>query len=109
VPHLVGALSEGLAPLIDANGFDKMERARPVIAAAKRIAGRARKLPVHVLEGRAVDLVPALARRTHADLIVLGTHGRTGVRRALLGSVAEGITRGSPVPTLLVRAPAAPA
>lgn len=40
-----------------------------------------------------------------ADLIVVGTHGRRGVRRMVLGSSAEGILRTSPVPVLLVRAP----
>lgn len=37
-----------------------------------------------------------------ADLVVLGTHGRRGVERMLLGSVAEGMARRSPVPVLLV-------
>lgn len=39
-----------------------------------------------------------------ADLIVIGTHGRSGVGRLLLGSVAEHVVRGAPVPVLLVRA-----
>lgn len=39
-----------------------------------------------------------------ADLIVIGTHGRSGLRRLLLGSVAEGVVREAPVPVLLVRA-----
>ncbi|CAB5516712.1 Putative universal stress protein [Achromobacter anxifer] len=40
-----------------------------------------------------------------ADLIVIGTHGRRGANRLLLGSSAEGIMRGATVPVLLVRAP----
>ncbi|OJY21145.1 MAG: hypothetical protein BGO98_13840 [Myxococcales bacterium 68-20] len=40
--------------------------------------------------------------RTHPDLVVVGTHGRTGLERALLGSVAERIVRLSPVPVLTV-------
>lgn len=40
----------------------------------------------------------------HADLIVIGTHGRSGMNRLLLGSVAEGVVRGTSVPVLLVRA-----
>lgn len=40
----------------------------------------------------------------HADLIVIGTHGRSGLNRLLLGSVAEGVVRGAPAPVLLVRA-----
>lgn len=42
------------------------------------------------------------ARRVGAGLIVLGTHGRTGVSRALLGSVAERVTRTAPCPVLAV-------
>lgn len=38
-----------------------------------------------------------------ADLIVIGTHGRSGLSRLLLGSVAEGVARDAPVPVLLVR------
>lgn len=44
------------------------------------------------------------AREWCADLIVMGTHGRRGVKRAMLGSSAEGVLRTSPVPVLLVRA-----
>jgi hypothetical protein len=45
--------------------------------------------------------------RVHAvDLIVLGTHGRTGVSRALMGSVVERVVRGAPCPVLTVPAPA---
>ena len=47
------------------------------------------------------------ARASNADLLVLGTHGRSGVRHLLLGSVAEQVVRGAPVPVLLVRAKAA--
>lgn len=44
----------------------------------------------------------ATIEETHADLVVIGTHGRRGVERALLGSVAEKIVRVSPVPVLTV-------
>jgi nucleotide-binding universal stress UspA family protein len=43
------------------------------------------------------------AKETNSDLIVCGTHGRRGVRRLLMGSDAEYISRRSPVPVLLVR------
>ena len=43
------------------------------------------------------------AARWPADLIVVGTHGRTGLMHLLLGSVAEGVVRHAPVPVLLVR------
>ena len=43
----------------------------------------------------------AQARALSADLIVLGTHGRRGLRRAIIGSVAEEVIRESPIPVLL--------
>jgi nucleotide-binding universal stress UspA family protein len=45
----------------------------------------------------------AVADRVKADLIVMGTHGRQGLDRMLLGSVAERVVRSSPVPVLTIR------
>ncbi len=47
----------------------------------------------------------AVAKDVDADLIVIGTHGRRGIARALIGSVAESIVRTSPVPVLTVHGP----
>jgi nucleotide-binding universal stress UspA family protein len=52
---------------------------------------------------RVCDVVVAQAREWNADLIVIGTHGRRGVRRLFIGSDAEQIVRTAPVPVLLVR------
>ena len=52
---------------------------------------------------RIADVIEGEARNWPADLIVIGTHGRTGLSRLLLGSVAEGVARGASVPVLLVR------
>ena len=52
--------------------------------------------------GYAADEILKVIKETHADLIVLGTHGRRGVPRALLGSVAEKLVRTSPIPVLTV-------
>ena len=52
---------------------------------------------------RAVDAIVDEAKRWRADLIVIGTHGRRGVSRMLLGSVAEGVVRLAPAPVLLIR------
>lgn len=57
--------------------------------------------------GRICDHVAEQARRSKADLIVVGSHGRRGVGRVLLGSDAEQIVRHAPVPVLVVRAPKA--
>lgn len=55
-------------------------------------------------EGDAVEEILAIAKREKADLIALGTHGRSGLSRIFLGSVAEGVLRRSDVPVLVVRA-----
>ncbi|HWK51202.1 MAG TPA: universal stress protein [Steroidobacter sp.] len=52
---------------------------------------------------RAADGIVATARQWPADLIVMGTHGRRGVRRLALGSDAELVLRSAPVPVLMVR------
>ena len=54
--------------------------------------------------GRLVsDVILAGAKKWHADLIVMGTHGRRGFNRLLLGSDAERVLGAAPVPVLLVR------
>lgn len=53
--------------------------------------------------GRPWEEILAAAAEYRADLIVIGTHGRRGLSRALLGSVAEKVVRLSPVPVLTVR------
>ncbi len=60
---------------------------------------------VTVLNGDPADRILDWARRHRPDLIVVGTHGRKGLKLALLGSVAETIIRSSPVPVLAARGP----
>jgi nucleotide-binding universal stress UspA family protein len=56
-----------------------------------------------VLEGIAHEQIARTARRQRADLIVMGTHGRTGVARFFLGSVAARVAATAPCPVLTVR------
>jgi nucleotide-binding universal stress UspA family protein len=56
-----------------------------------------------VQPGRVCDVVAEQAKAFGADLIVVGTHGRHGVSRLLVGSDAEQIVRVAPVPVLVVR------
>jgi nucleotide-binding universal stress UspA family protein len=58
---------------------------------------------LETLTGPAADLIVREAKKARADLIVIGTHGRRGVKRLVLGSDAEQIVRTSPVPVMLVR------
>jgi len=58
---------------------------------------------LETMTGPAADPIVRQAKKWRADLIVIGTHGRRGVRRLVLGSDAEQIVRTSPVPVMLVR------
>lgn len=58
---------------------------------------------VHVRAGDVAADICDVARELEADLIVVGTHGRQGVVRLLLGSVAEGVVRAATCPVLVVR------
>ena len=59
----------------------------------------------HCLMGSPADEILAFAERVHIDLIVMGSHGRTGLSRLITGSVAEKVMRGSKCPVLIVKSP----
>jgi nucleotide-binding universal stress UspA family protein len=60
-------------------------------------------------EGDPIEVILEVAKEVNADLIVMGTHGRKGLARILLGSVAEQVGRQAPCPVLTVRTPFAEA
>ena len=84
----------------------------------KLLAGAESKVRKHGIEVEAVlletvgrrvaDLIIKQAKKWRADVIVLGTHGRRGLSRVLMGSDAELVLRETPVPVLLVRSPLRP-
>ena len=57
----------------------------------------------HLEEGHPGEVITELAGKVGADLIVMGTHGRRGLERALMGSVAREVANTSTVPLLLVK------
>jgi len=61
----------------------------------------------YLLEGDPAAEIVQMARDSQCDLIVMGTHGRTGLGRLLMGSVAEQVMRKAPCPVLTVKAPLA--
>ena len=71
---------------------------------AREIGPRARS-QAQVREGLPWQEIIAVAQETRADLIILATHGRTGLSHVLLGSVAERVIRHAPCPVLVVRNP----
>ncbi|HEY9108908.1 MAG TPA: universal stress protein [Roseateles sp.] len=86
-----------------------VEGGRDILDAAARLAqaeGMDCETVLRELDvGHAADAILAEAREKACNLIVMGTHGRRCVNRALLGSVSEKVLRRSPVPVMLVREP----
>jgi nucleotide-binding universal stress UspA family protein len=72
-----------------------------LVVRAKKAGARATGL---LLEGIAAEQIVRAARGRRAGMIVMGTHGRTGLARLFLGSVAERVIGNAPCPVLTVRA-----
>jgi len=72
---------------------------------ARRLQYNSAKVKTEVIKGRAAEAIADYATKSQADLIIVATHGRSGVSRWVWGSVAERILRSSCVPVLMVRAP----
>ena len=88
---------------------DVSERAMSVAEAAlAAVAKRAGERGVHLIpvlrEGSTTDEILSVSTELECDLIVVGTHGRRGIARALLGSIAETVIRASSLPVLAVHA-----
>ena len=94
-----GAVAD-LVPALREGGKRVLGKAK---AAAAKAGVPAKTLLRERIGGPAADWIVREARRQRADLIVLGTHGRRGVRRLVLGSDAEQVVRTASVPVLLVR------
>jgi universal stress protein A len=97
VPELGVALT---STMIDTMLADN-QRSLDVLANARR--DRCTIGEVVLKTGDARDTINQTARDLGCDLIVMGTHGRRGLSRALLGSVAETVVRSAPCPVLTVR------
>jgi universal stress protein A len=94
------------APVLPADLIqrDVAERTRQLTARAVEARERGVKVvEVESVQGVPWDRIVHAARTWRADLIVMGTHGRTGLRHVLIGSVAEKVTRHAPCSVLVVR------
>ncbi|MGD0674550.1 MAG: universal stress protein [Polyangiaceae bacterium] len=72
---------------------------------ARALREQGQKVEIMLRRGVPWVEIDAAAAESKADLIVIGTHGRRGVARALLGSVAEKVVRTAPCPVLTVHGP----
>jgi nucleotide-binding universal stress UspA family protein len=66
---------------------------------------RDRVAAIHVKPGNPGDVIPDVAKEGRFDLIIMGTNGRSGLSRLLVGSVAESVMRAAQVPVLTLRMP----
>jgi nucleotide-binding universal stress UspA family protein len=80
-------------------------RAKERLAEAAKAVGEGLSVRTEMRDGDAYEQALTFARETNADLIVIGTHGHTGLKHALLGSTAERIVRLAECPVLTVRTP----
>ncbi len=108
--HVIGVPALGVPELgvaVTATVIDQLiaENQTALDALADSHRGRAKIGEVVLKTGDARDIIDSTAASLGIDLIVMGTHGRRGIKRALLGSVAETVVRSAPCPVLTVRRP----
>ena len=100
VPDYAGAPSAAVADLIE----EEQRRARAELA---RLEQRYTQLGLTVrtllLSGKPCEVIVDTAKQVNADLIVMATHGRSGVARLLMGSVTEGVVRTATCAVLTLR------
>ena len=90
---------EDLRDALDDQGRDALDR----VSDAARDRDGDLDVTIEVREGRPASEIDAYARSVDADLVAMGTRGRHGENRFLIGSVAERVVRTCPVPVLTVR------
>lgn len=105
LPPIRGPLGVGQAPK---ESFEVMKAIDEASEELEKLCEEAAKgmtarVVGHVRVGEAARELVQLASDLAADLVVVGTHGRTGVERVLLGSVAEEVVRRAPSPVLAVK------
>ena len=100
---LVHAVTPPLpGPLEPVPEWEKRVNGRLGEIAAKHFGNEVR-CDVAILRGEAAAAILRAVEDMEADLIVMATHGHTGLNRMLLGSVAERVVRESPIPVLTIR------
>jgi len=113
VLHVLSPLTGGIYAAPDASGalWGRLaqESRRVALAELQRrteqVGARNSRLRIRSLlvQGSPVAEIVRTAKRLRCDLIVLATHGRTGLRHMMMGSVAENVVRGASCPVLSVR------
>lgn len=101
-PVSVSGVGEGFSGLDNLLTALEEEGHRATDSIGEQAADRGIETEVAVRRGNPHDDILVYAEEEDIELIVMGTHGRTGVKRALLGSVTENVVRHSEIPVLTV-------
>jgi len=97
-------IGPSIGPILDGMRAAGKRTLARVARATAASGSRSQTVLAENFGGRVADTIVQQANKLRADLIVMGTHGRRGIKRALMGSDAETVVRYSPVPVLLVPA-----
>ncbi len=98
-------------PMLTASLYDSIrsEANDYLLRTAARLQQEGCNVTSQLRDGPVVETIVEYANEIHADLIALSTHGRSGLSRWLIGSVADNVVRTAGVPVLLLRPGAPPA
>ncbi len=99
LPDVVGGIA------VDLEEQSRQDARRELRQLQDRIRSTGVATHTLLVQGYAPLQIARAAERLRCDLIVLGTHGRTGLTRMLLGSLAEAVVRRAPCPVLTIRPP----
>ena len=96
-------LGQRLVP--EAFGKKEKQAQRYLDRIAKAMEAKGINVSTEVLLWKPAEAIVGYAKQSGCDLIIMASHGRSGVSRWAHGSVADKVLRGSPVPVLMVKAP----
>lgn len=95
-------LSGGQAELIQGCLLELQTEARQIVDDAVRRAASHVPVTTQIVDGTPIEQIGRVAQALRPNFIVIGTHGRSGVSRAVMGSVAEGVARHAIAPVVIV-------
>jgi nucleotide-binding universal stress UspA family protein len=82
---------------------ERAEAEEKLTELARKVIGDRARSEILVATGQPSDEIARIAGESETDLIVISTHGHTGLKHLWLGSIAEGVVRKAPCPVLVVR------
>ena len=109
VLHVIGELADSRRSRIPQEAFERFEKeieiqvVKEMEAFCKKHLGEEIACTTEIAIGHPFEVIIETAQKHKVDLIIMGTHGRTGIEHVLVGSTAERVVRRSPIAVLTVR------